>query len=37
MIVVYLLVYGINGPGDIRLVLFTFNLVAFEIAIYFKV
>lgn len=38
MIVVYLLVYGINGLGAITLVLFTFNLVAFvEIAIYFKV
>lgn len=38
MIVVYLLVYAINGLGAITLVLFTFNLVAFvEIAIYFKV
>ena len=37
MIVVYLLVYGINGLGAITHVLFTFNLVAFEIAIYFKV
>ena len=37
MIVVYLLVYGINGLGAITLVLFTFNLVALEIAMYLKV
>ena len=38
MIVVYFLVYGINGLGAITLVLFTFNLVVFvEIAIYFEV
>ena len=37
MIVVYLLVYCINGLGAITLVLFTFNLVALEIAMYFKV
>ena len=38
MIVVYFLVYGINGLGAITLVLFTFNLVAYvEIAVYFKV
>ena len=37
MIVVYLLVYGINGLGAITLVLFTFNLAALEIAMYFKV
>ena len=37
MMEVYLLVYAINGLDDIRLILFTFNLVAFEIAIYFKV
>lgn len=37
MMVVYLLVYGINGLGAITLVLLTFNLVALEIAMYFKV
>ena len=37
MMELYLLVYAINGLDDIRIILVTFNLVAFEIAIYFKV